>query len=327
MQYIFSISILFVLIFSGCSSKQYFNPNYSKNFDKEILDLNSSIIDLNSNGATLEDYTYISKKGFLAKVKVGYKFLNYTEDTLITANDNAEINIKSKKKDITLSFEKNIISSSTSNNFLAFGSVDNSITLYDLDTKQILFKEYLKHSNVNNIKITNPIFLDTVILYPTLDGKIVIVDIKSRNIIKTMNIDPQSDVNNVIFLEEQEDALIVSTSKKLFTFLDGKPNIKDMDIKDIILKDNFIYVATLDGEIIKYDISLNKIASKKFKFAKINALAFGKSLYALESQGYLIRLSSDFREVKVFNFSFDDKTKVIGIENKLYFEDKYIILD
>ena len=205
--------------------------------------------------------------------------------------------------------------------------MDNSITLYDLDTKQILFKEYLKHSTVNNIKISNPIFLNTVILYPTLDGKIVVVSIESKDIIKTINIDPKSDVNNVIFLEELADALIASTSKKLFTLLDGKVSIKDMDIQNIILKENFIYVATLDGEIIKYDISLNKITSKKFKFAKINALAFGKYLYALESQGYLIRLSSDFKDVKVFDFSFDNKEKVIAIENKLYFEDKYIVLD
>ena len=327
MRNIFSISILFVLIFSGCSSKQYFEPNDSSNFDKKTLDLDFSIIDLNSNGATLKDYTYISKKGLHNEVKVGYKFLNYTEDTLITSNNNAEINIKNKKIDITLSFDENIISSSKYNNLLAFGSVDNSITLYDLDTKKILFKEYLKHSNVNNIKIANPIFLNTVILYPTLDGKIVIVDIKNKTIVKTINIDPKSDVNNVIFLEEREDSLIAATSKKLFTFLDGKPNIKDMDVQSIILKDNFIYVATLDGEIIKYDISLNKIASKKFKFAKINALVFGKYLYALESQGYLIRLSNDFKEVKIFDFSFDEKEKVIGIKNKLYFEDKYIILD
>ncbi|MGK0256339.1 MAG: hypothetical protein ACI81I_000956 [Arcobacteraceae bacterium] len=131
----------------------------------------------------------------------------------------------------------------------------------------------------------------------------------------------------MMFLEELEDALIASTSKKLFTFLDGKPNVKDIDIQSIIVKDNFIYVATLDGEIIKYDTSLNKITSKKFKFAKISALAFGEYLYALESQGYLIRLSSDFKEVKVYDLPYNQKEKVIAIKNKIYFEDKYIILD
>tara|TARA_B110000046_G_C13001038_1_gene402148 strand:- start:70 stop:1053 length:984 start_codon:yes stop_codon:yes gene_type:complete len=327
MPYILSISILFVFIATGCTSKQYFQAENTSNFNKKTLNLDSAIIDLNSNGATLEDYTYISKKGIHNELQVGYKFLNYTEDTLITANDNAEIKIKNKKVNITLSFDKNIISSSKYNNLLAFGSVDNSITLYDLDKRQILFKEYLKHSNINNIKIANPIFLNTVIFYPTLDGKIVVVNIKDKAIIQILNIDPKSDVNNVIFLEELEDALIASTSKKLFSFLDGKLNTKDIDIQSIILKDNFIYVATLDGKIIKYDIALNKIASKKFKFAKIKALAFGKDLYALESQGYLIRISTNFKEVKIFDFAFDEKEKVIGIENKIYFEDQYIKLD
>ena len=202
MNKVLSLCLLFVVLFTGCSSKQYFEPEDSSNFPKNSKDLESSIIDLNVDGATLENYSYISKKGIIkSSTKLGYSFINQIDETVLTADNNASVNIYSTKMDKTLSFEKNIISASINKNLLAFGSEDNSITLYDLDTNQILFKEYLEHSHVNNIKIANPVFLNSVVLYPTLDGKIIIVDIKNKSIIKTINLDPQSDVNNIIFLQ------------------------------------------------------------------------------------------------------------------------------
>ncbi|PIF03816.1 MAG: hypothetical protein CSA86_04750 [Arcobacter sp.] len=317
--------LLSLVIFTGCSSKQYFEPETTHKFKQKDFDLESSIIHLNSDGATLENHNFISSKGIIPNKKANFKFLNFVDNTIISSN-NAKINLKSDDMDQSFSFEKDIISASKYKNLLAFSSIDNSITLFNIETKKVLFKEYLSPSLINNTKIANPIFLNTVVLYPTLDGKIVIVDLQKNAIVKTINIDPKSDVNNIIFLKEINDILIAATSEKLFTFENGKVNLKDIDVQDIIVHKNNIYIATLDGQISKYDFSLNKISSKKFKFAKIEALAFGTYLYALESQEFLIRISEDFKDVKIFNFSFDNEEKVIAIENTIYFEDKYIIL-
>jgi len=320
------ITSIILLIFTGCSSKQYFEPEDTYRYNENTKELDNSIIDLNSDGATLENNTFVSESGIFKNNKEGFEFVNMNENTIISTDNNANINLKDDLLDITLKFEKNIISASKHDNLLAFGSIDNSITLYNIDTKQVLFKEYLKTSPINNIKIANPIFLKTVILYPTLDGKVVIVDLKKNTIVKTINIDPKSDINNVMFLKEVNNTLIAATSNKLFTFVNGKVKLQDLDVQSIIVKKNNIYVATLDGQIIKYNFFLQKIASKKFKFAKINALAFGTSLYALESQGFLIRIDEDFKDFKIFDFSFDNEEKVIGIDNKIYFNDEYTIL-
>jgi len=326
MNKIFYFFIPFLLIFTGCSSKQYYEPEKTHSFKQDRLELHSSIIDLNADGATLDNSSFISKKGILSNIKENYKFLNFSDDTILASDTNMTIYIKNKTIDKTLTFDKNIISASFKDNLLAFGSVDNSITLYDIKKDKTLFKNYLKASTINNIKIANPIFLENIVLYPTLDGKVVILSLEKNTIIKTINIDPSNDINNVIFLKEIGDSLIVATTNKLFSFVDGQSNIKEVDIQNIIVHKKFIYVATLDGQIIKYDINLKKLASKKFKFAKINALAFGSYLYALESQDFLIRISEDFKNVKIFNFSFDEEEKVIGIQNKIYFDDEYIIL-
>lgn len=320
------ISLFIVILFAGCSSRQYFEPEDTFSFKEDTQDLDSDIIDLNSDGATLEDFSYISKEGILKNLKVGYKFLNHKEDTILAADNNASLYIKNDDFEKILSFDQNIVSASKANNLLAFGSIDNSITLYDIKKEQILFKEYLKHSTINNIKIANPIFLNKLILYPTLDGKVVIVDIQTKTVVKTLNIDPNSDVNNIIFLEQIDDSLVAATTKKIFSFVNGIPNIKELDVQNIIVQGQFIYVATLDGQIIKYTKELQKIASKKFKFAKFHALAIGEYLYALESQEYLIQIDKEFQDTKIYDFSFDNEEKVIGIDNKIYFEDEYIIL-
>ena len=320
------VSVSFLLLFAGCSSKQYYEPKDTVSLEQKTKNLASPIINLNNDGASLEDNSFISKKGIFKGLQEGYRFLNYSEDTLIATDNNGSLSIKDPLTENSFQFDKNIISASKKDALLAFGSIDNSITLYDMQTQKTLFKEYLKHSSLNNVKIANPIFLDNIVLFPTLDGKVVIVDLNKKVIVKTINIDPKSDINNIIFLKEVNNTLIAATSNKLFTFVNGKVKLQDLDVQSIIVKKNNIYVATLDGQVIKYDFSLQKIASKKFKFAKINALAFGSSLYALESQGFLIRISEDFNDSKVFDFSFDNEEKVIGIDNKIYFNDEYTIL-
>jgi len=326
MNKLFYLTTAFLIIFTGCSSKQYYEPEDTLSFQEKTFEIESPIIDLNSDGATLEDNAFLTKKGTITNTKEDYRFLNFIDDTTLSSDLSANIHIKSESLDEVIKFNKNIVSASKKKNLLALGSVDNSIILYDIDTKQIVFKEYLKPSLINNVKIANPIFLQRVVLFPTLDGKIVIVDLLKNQIIKTINIDPKSDVNNIIFMKENADTLIAATSKKLFSFLNNRVHLKDVDVQSIIVKDNYIYVATLDGNIIKYDSSLNQLASHKFKFAKINALSFGTSLYALESQGFLINISEDFKDVKIFDFSFDEEEKVIAIDDKIYFEDEYIII-
>jgi len=327
MNKIFFGAAFFLLIFTGCSTKQYYEPEQTNSFKKSSINLESTIVDINSDGATLANTNFISNNGILHHMQPSYHFINYTNDTLIAADKNANIYIKNDTIDTVIPFDKNIVSASVSKNLLAFGAVDNSITLYDLNTNKIVFKEYFKASSINNVKIANPIFLNSVVLFPTLDGKIIIVSLQKNSIIKTINIDPQSDINNIIFLKEIGESLVVATSKKLFSVINGKTNIKNVDVQNIIVYEDFIYVATLDGQIIQYDLELNQLNAKKFRFAKIVALAYGSSLYALESQSYLLKITPDFKEVTVYDFSFDEEEKVIAIDNRIYFEDEYIELD
>lgn len=326
-KYLFIFISLYLL--AGCSSKQYFHPEQDTiDLETKVLDLDSDIIDFNSDGATLENKYFVDKDG-ISKIKLrdDFKFLNSVGDIVLASDDNQKLFIKNKDDEKILTFDADVISASIKDNLLAFGTVENIWYLYDLTTNQIKLKEYAKESYVNDIKIANPIFLKSVLLLPTLDGKILVVDLKTYKLIKTINIDPNSDINNIMFLYNIDDTLIAATTKKLFLFGENGLSIKDLDIKQVSVNGKDIFVSTLDGKIIKYDTNLNEVASKKFKFAKFHSLASSDNfVYGLESQGYLVAIAKDFSKYDVYDFSFDNDEKVLSIGNKIYFEDEYISL-
>ena len=65
--------------------------------------------------------------------------------------------------------------------------------------KKIVFKEYYKESIANDIRITNPLFMNNLILFPTLDGKVIVVSKEDKKAVKTIVVDPDSTFNNIIF--------------------------------------------------------------------------------------------------------------------------------
>ncbi|MCK5111481.1 MAG: hypothetical protein KAQ94_08160 [Arcobacteraceae bacterium] len=315
--------ILAVYIFTGCSSKQYFEPEETYDFDYSSTQISSEIATLNKDGATLEDFRIINKDGVSTySLPEGYSFLNKVNSSVIASDKTGNLLINKK----IINLGQNVVAASIKENLAALILSNNSIVLYDLTTQKFKLKEKLASSLLNDTKIANPIFLDDIAIFPTLNGKVILVSIDTNKIIKTINVDPSGQINNVIFLQVINDAMVVATPNKVLSIADNSFSIRDYEINDIISAANNLYLSTLDGKIIKLNLQLEEIVSRKFKFAKIYSLGFGTSLYALESQGYLINLGSDFSTTKVYDFDFDETSKTIAIGDTLYFDDEYIKL-
>ena len=52
---------------------------------------------------------------------------------------------------------------------------NNTIELIDMSNNKTLFKEYSTYLLANDTRITNPYFMGNLILFPTLNGKVIIV--------------------------------------------------------------------------------------------------------------------------------------------------------
>jgi hypothetical protein len=315
--------IITLFIITGCSQRQYFEPEDSKSFNQDSKNMSAEIEAFNADGATLDNGQVISKRGITKTVlPEGYEFLNVSEGKLIATNNKDKVFIDGEIIDL-----KNVVIAATlKDDLLAMLFSDNAIVLYDLKDKKVVLKEYMEKSFANDVRIANPHFMSNIILFPTLNGKVVVVSKQNYKIVRNITVDADGRFNNIIFLQVVNDTLVAATANKIISVGDGVLNVKSYEIRDVISHGTDIYIATIDGQIIKTDISLNVQDRKKYQFAKVYALAFGESLYALESQGYLINISEDFQTDNIYDFSFDEDEKVISIDDTIYFGSEYIKL-
>ena len=323
---IFSLLIITLFILTGCSTKKYFEPEETNgDFEQNSKDMPAKIIEFNRSGATLENGQVVTKNEISQyKLPEGYEFINTSKNGIIATDNKSKIIIKDKSN--TIDVGGIVVAASIKDSILAIVYSNNSFALYDLDKKKYLLKEYLTESLANDTRITNPIFMQNLVLFPTLNGKIKVVALKEKKIVRTITVDTEGTFSNIIYLNVVENTLIAATSNKLVTVGTGNVSKKEYQVRDVITNKKNIYVATIDGQLIKLDFDLNVLAQKKYKFARFYAIAFGTSLYALESQGYIINVDEDFKKDKILDFSFDAEQKAIAIGNKLYFGDEYLEL-
>jgi hypothetical protein len=324
-HFLILLSALFLL--TACGSKKYFEPENVKSTLKiEKSSLSSTIKSMNRDGATLEDGTIITRDG-VSKFKLpeNFNFLNTSNTGKVLATNYKDTLLIGNKE---FKFDNIVVAASLKDNKLAVLYSDNSIELLDVNTKKTLFKEYLTVSLANDTRIANPHFMGNLILFPTLNGKIIIVSSITNKSVKNISVDLDNQFNNIIFLKVIEDkqTLIAASANKLVTISTEKITLKDFQIRDIIINKESIYLATIDGRLIKLNLQLEKIKSKKFKYSKIHALAFTNSLYAVESQNYLININEEFTNNTVYDFDFNNEERLIVIKNKIYTDEREITL-
>ena len=321
------ISLSAIFLFTACSGKKYFEPeDVSSNIELNKESMSSSIQSMNKIGATLENKQIITDKGISSfELPENFEFINVSSDgRIIATNYINKILIGDEERTV----KDVVVAASLKDNKLALVYSNNTIELIDIKTNKTLFKEYLPISLANDTRITNPYFMGGLILFPTLNGKVVIVSASTNESVKNISVDPDNEFNNIISLNvvESTQTLIVASPNKVVSISPKEIIAKSYEVRDIIVKNNDVYLATIDGQIIKLTPSLVEVTKKKYKYAKIHALAFSDSLYAVESQGYLINLNQDFTDDKIYNFSFDNEERMIAIGNKIYYDSKYITL-
>ena len=324
-HFLILLSTLFLL--AGCGSKKYFEPeNVKSTLKVEESTLSSSIKSMNREGATLEDGTIITRDGISEfKLPENFNFLNVSNTGKILSTNYKDTLLIGNEE---LKLENIVVAASLKDNKLALVYSNNSVELLDVDTKKTLFKEYLTISLANDTRIANPHFMGNLVLFPTLNGKVIIASTKTNESVKNISVDLDNEFNNIIFLKVIEDkqTLIAATANKIVTISTKNILSKDYEIRDIIVNGENIYIATIDGRLAKLNLALEEIESRKFKYSKIHALAFTDSLYAIESQEFIININDDFTSDKVYNFDFDNEERLIVIGNKIYTDSREITL-
>lgn len=330
LKYFLSFFVL-IFIFFGCSSKQYFEPIDVEKYPFSTQDLNASVIHFNKIFATLDKKKFVLASGDISDHNMSSSFciLNDQNQTIIASDLNQTITLGKNGKNSFLKIDSAILGASIQDNLLAVIMSDNTLGLYDIQKQKFVFKEYQKPNTALDNRIVNPVFQGNLILFPTLNGKIVVVDTKKYEKIKDIIVDTDSQFNNIIFLYVVNDTLIAATRNKIITLTSNTFHAKNIAIVDIIRdKDNMLYIATLNGEIQKLTMQLQVVNSVKYKYANIVGLSFNtNNIYAIEKNGFLIELDKNLAKEKIFSIDIPGDAKVFSNKNTLIIGDKKYILN
>ena len=323
----------FIIIFSGCSNKNYFEPEKIAGEVKYDGRLPSPIIDRTIVSALLENGMFITKNDGLVKKKLpkDFRVINEDDDRYIIADKSGSIKVISKK-DLDVLHERNfkdIVASATlKDDLLAVIFANNRLYLYDINENEEYFNEKLDNVYALDSRIANPAFLNDLVIYPTLDGRLIITDITHKKIIRDLVISSEKYFNNVIFLKVIGNRLIAATNTKVMSIDPKGINIYgESEVKDIIFLEDRVYIFTKDGKIVLTTPDLKVLKERKYPFAIFSGVIYGEFIYAIEKGGYVIAVDKDLITENYFQLPDPIEDLLFTAGDRLYYQDYYFKLN
>ena len=320
-----------VLVLSGCSSKQYFEPEQTYSASSVSSSYGSSIVDLSRDGATLENGQYIGKKG-IANIQLGegYRFLNESSAYVLAGNAEGMLKIIDKKSGEvarTVSLTVPIVSASIQQGMVAYVLNNNSFGIYEVKSDRKVLENRSEITFAIDTRAANPMFIDSLVVVPMLDGKLIIFNIEGdMENAKVIYLSSEKIFNNIVHLSRMGNTMVAATPKRLITLGSDGQNEYRANISDVSVSNGIIYLFTKEGKIVRLDSALNPLAEKKFKYAHFAASeVFGGRVFALDQQGSLIVLSSDLSKSKIYELG-EVETPAFIAGTKLYKDGEIIEL-
>ncbi len=324
------LSFIVALFFWGCSTKEVFEPeNVSGNWEK-TQKIDADIIDKTADAALLENgNVLVGDKQLDITVQKGFRIVGAKNGYVITTDIDGHLrlyNVKTKEK-TGFDLKKTVAAASTDGDVVAIVFASGDIALYALSSKTLLIKIEGASSIAVDARIVNPYFMDDLVLFMTLDGKVVIVNKRLKKRLRTIIVSAAEYFNNVIYFDILDEKLIVATAKKILSFGSSEQRL-EIEARNITHEKKHLYVGTKQGDIIVYAPNLKELHKVHFPFAHFLALSvIGEKVYALEKEGYLIELSKDLLTYKIYEVDLSDEGYVYQGEKRFVVDNEAILLE
>lgn len=319
------------MLLSGCSSKKVYEPQNVEKSWQNFAKLEANIIDVTSDSAVLKNKKVLSQEGLLdLRIEDGYRLLGVSDGWVLSAKIDGDLKLDFvADSSLTQHFQlkKTIATASVKDDTLAVLFADNEIALYKLSTQELLFKEQGNPSLVVDSRIMSPRFMNDLVLFLTLDGKVIIVNSTLKKRLRTVIVSSKEHFNNIIYFNIVDNKLIAATSYTLLSMAE-KEIREDYEIRSVAFDGKeSLYIATKQGEILSLTPDLQLKAKLKFPFAHFLGLIYkNDKIYALEKEGYLIELEKDLLSYEVYEIESTEGYALSG-EDQFYRDDLAISLD
>lgn len=327
---VFSLLVLLFVV-SGCGTKrQYFEPETLSGKVSYDGSLPASIVDAVRDGATLANGQVVTKKGVsTVALPEGFVYLAEDKGRYVATSKCGALQIVDTNKKVLFSKECNlsVASAALKNNLLALVLGSNELVLIDInDGKEML---HLKQDDVYVLdsRIAAPYFLGDLIVFPTLDGKLVIVDEQTKKPIRDVVVSNEKFFGNVIYLQVLGDRLVAATKSKVVSISPKAISFLEADIKDVIVLENRIYVFTKDGRVMLSNADLKVLKERKFPFATFAGTIYGDFIYMIEKGGYVIATDLDLITTNVYKLPDEIESHIFTTGDTLYYKNNFFKLN
>jgi len=322
-----TIALVSILLFSGCSSKQYFQPEKTTSLSSNSM--SDKLIHYSRDGATLESGKVLTKtqKVNIALPK-GFYFINNSNNAALTADLKGNCHIVTKNGiEASVKFPNALVAGTLIGKYLVYVLQDNHYGVYDFAQKKIVFDTKSNKAFAIDTRIANPLQIDKLVVIPTLDGKLTILDLSTLKIAKEMYISTESVLNNIIFLDKINNSLIAATPTKVVSISGKGKKELATGISEVAINGNNLFVFSKDGRVLKMDEGLTIQTEKKFKFAHFSVASVNnEKVFALDKQGYLIVANHSLSKNKIYNLSEIEGYAFVS-NSQLYFDDEIVDLN
>ena len=308
-NYILFISI-FALLFSACSTKEVYEPLYLDQDWEKYENADATIIDKSLNVALLDNSKVLVEDGVLdLTVDEAHRVISHSDGWVISSSIDGDmllISVNDNTKTELFEFKKSIAGATVNGDYLAVLFADNEIAIYSISSKKAIFKEKGSKSLAVDARIVNPYFMNDLVLFSTLDGKVIIVNIKLKKKLRTVIVSSEDNFNNIIYFNVIDNKIIAATSYKILS-LSAKEVREKYEIRSVVNDDKDMFITTKQGEVISLTPDLQVNAKIKFPFAHfLGMISHGDKLYILEKEGYMIVLDKDMSTYTVHEIDFED---------------------
>ncbi|HEY9189521.1 MAG TPA: hypothetical protein VIM88_01515 [Sulfurovum sp.] len=310
------------LLFSGCSSKKYFEPENTFSASSASSAYGGSITDLSRDGGTLKSGKYVGKTGMgTVDLGEGYRFLNESETYVLAGNAEGILKVIDKQTNEAvraISLKVPVVAATIENGLIAYILNSNTFGLYQMADNRKLVESRSETTFAIDTRAASPIFIDNLVVMPMLDGKLIIVSVEDTENAKVVYLSSEKAFNNIIYLSREGNTMIAATPKKLLTLGSDGQREYSANISEVAYDNGKIYLFTKEGEVLALNSALEVVGEAKFKFAHyaVGTASNGK-VYALDQGGSLIVMDSSLSKHRIYDVGEVDEPAFIA-GTKLY---------
>jgi outer membrane protein assembly factor BamB len=321
---------LSLLALTGCNSRKSFDPENTQSASAAITKTGKKAVSVTRDGVTYSDGTFLTHSGISSiHLPKGFHFVTQSSAYVLAADNTGKFVLLDRKSGKVVhegKLEYPLISAAIRGKTIYYVSQDNLFGVYSVAAGKTKVSAKVGRAYAVDTRIANPITLQGLLIVPTLDGKLLIINPANPTGARGFAIGDSYNLNNVIYLHKLGGRIIAATPKKLISAAPGAMHKFDAPIADVTIAGNTIYALTGDGRVVKLSPSLKVLAQRKFPYAQFTTIAVvGGKVYALDRSGALIVMDPSLKKERIYDVGeVDDYAFVAG--NKLYKDDEVIDL-